>query len=339
MDSRRAKAEIKYVSVTNKKERDISGYVLSMNYTDNSDKTDDISIELEDRANLWEGDWFPESGDLIIAKIKIMDWTKEGDNRELSLGTFEVDQFNKGQTVTLNGVSVPITSNIRSEPKDKAWENINLKSIANDMSKNAGLTLVYESEYIPYYKRKDQSDESDLSFLEGLCKEDGMCVKISDKQLIIFDESTYDKAETNITLKVGTSDIIGNPNFSRSAKNIYKACEIKYHNSDKDTIYRAYFEDDTVTAQSSILRLKESTSETLDETTLKRKAQSRLREQNKKEWKARMTVVGDLIYFTSSNVMIKGNQKFDGKYNIESATYSVGKGFTVDLELRKCLNY
>lgn len=332
--ARRVELEIFY-----NKKRPLAPYLIGCTYTDNSDKTDDISITLADRDGKWTGSWFPDSGDKITVKVLLKNWKAQGDNRELDLGEFEVCQVIFSETVTINCVSVPITATIRTEKKDKAWEKINLKSIASDIAKKAGLKLVYESAYIPYYKRKDQDYESDLEFIEGLCKEDGMCVKIANKQLIIFDEYKYDTEEAKLTIIKGKSNIEGVPSFTRNAKNIYKACEIKFHNSKKDKTYKAYYATEKVTAQSNVLRLKEDTSEVYDDKTLVRKAKAKLREKNKNEWKASFTMMGDIIYFTGSNINIKGYNKFDGKYNIESATYNLCGGFTVDLDLRKCLEY
>ncbi len=261
--------------------RNISPYLMSLSYTDNSDKTDDISLVLADRERRWSGAWFPKGGDTLTVKIKVKDWLREGDDRELDLGAFEVDQVVQSGTVTVNAVSVPIKATIRTEKKDKAWENINLKSITKDIADKAGLKLVYESDYVPRYARKDQEKQSDLEFIEELCKEDGMCVKVANKQLIIFDEYKYDLAEPTVTIAKGKSNIIGEPSLSLNAKNIYKACEIKYYNSDTDKTSVAYFSTEDVVTQSNTLKLNEEINETLSESVLVRKAKSRLREQNK----------------------------------------------------------
>ena len=63
--SRRAWLEIKYIPAGETEEKDISEdvskYLISMSYTDNlSDAADDVTITLEDRAQLWTEDWFPE---------------------------------------------------------------------------------------------------------------------------------------------------------------------------------------------------------------------------------------------------------------------------------------
>ena len=62
--SRRTWLEIKYSISTGTEwdiSEDVSRYIISFSYTDNlSDEADDITLTLEDRAQLWLSDWFPE---------------------------------------------------------------------------------------------------------------------------------------------------------------------------------------------------------------------------------------------------------------------------------------
>lgn len=334
MNARRVELDVLYNG-----KRSLNKYLLSLTFTDNLDKTDDLSVTLADRDNLWSGEWFPESGDTLTAVIKVKDWNYQGDNRELNLGTFEVDQVNISDVVTINCVSAPITSTIRTQKKDKEWEKVRLKTICNDIASKAKLKLMYESKYNPYYERKDQDKESDLEFLEELCKEDGLCVKVSNGNLVIFDEFVYDQAKPKIKLIKDKSKIVGFPSFTRNAKNIYKTCEIGFYSTDKKVTYIGYFEDTNVKHVNNVLRFDENIKGSLDDTTLTRKAKARLREHNKKEWTADFSVVGDLVYFAGMNIEVAGFKKFDGKYNMESVTYNVANGFTVDISARKCLSY
>lgn len=334
MKARRVKTKVILNS-----EKNLTDYIIDFSYTDNSDQTDDISITLDDRSELWSNDWFPESGDYIDVIIQVFDWNKQGDNRELNLGRFEIDQVTYSQTVTINAVSVPITSSIRSEKKNKGWENVKLSSICKDISSNAKLELVYDTDIDPIYDRKDQSDQSDLEFIEDLCKSDGLCLKVSDSKLIIYDESKYDVVASALTITKGDDDIYGNPSFTRNAKNIYNACEITYYDSDTDKTYKGYFAEPNGVHTGHILRLQEDFNGTSDDINLDRKAKARLREQNKDEWKVSLSLKGDVFYFAGMNIDIVGWKKFDGKYHVESVSHSIGSGgYVVSLECRKCLN-
>ena len=58
---------------------DISKYIESFTYSDNTDFTDDISISVSDRDRFWSNDFFPETGDIITAEIYL--WTGFSEER------------------------------------------------------------------------------------------------------------------------------------------------------------------------------------------------------------------------------------------------------------------
>ena len=333
MMSRRCKVKVSF------RGNDISEYIESFTYSDNTDFTDDISVVLSDKDRFWSNKFFPETGDILTAEIQVCNWNKTGDNRSIKLGSFEVDNINYSVTkLTLNAVAVPIFSSIRDEKNYKTWENVKLSVIAKDIAKKADLSLVYEIDYDPEYDKSEQSNESDLSFLEKLCKGEGMAIKISGKQLVIFDEAKYDTLPPVITLEVGKSYFYGYPTFKRNAKNIYSGCEIKYFDSKTDKTYTGIFNAPNMEKVKKILKLQEKFNSETDTIDYNKKAKARLREQNKKEYTASVKLKGDVIYFAGTNVELKGFYKFDGKYNIQSCNHSISRsGYIVSLNLRKCL--
>ena len=333
MMSRRCKVKVSF------RGNDISEYIESFTYSDNTDFTDDISVVLSDKDRFWSNKFFPETGDILTAEIQVCNWNKTGDNRSIKLGSFEVDNINYSVTkLTLNAVAVPIFSSIRDEKNYKTWENVKLSVIAKDIAKKADLSLVYESDDDPKYDKSEQSNESDLSFLEKLCKGEGMAIKISGKQLVIFDEAKYDTLPSVATLEIGKSYFYGYPSFKRNAKNIYSGCEIKYFDSKTDKTYTGIFNAPNMEKVKKILKLQEKFNSETDTIDYNKKAKARLREQNKKEYTASVKLKGDVIYFAGTNVELKGFYKFDGKYNIQSCNHSISRsGYIVSLNLRKCL--
>lgn len=333
MMSRRGKVKVNF------KGTDISEYVESFTYSDNTDFTDDISVVLSDKGRFWSNKFFPETGDIITAEILVYNWNKANDNRSIKLGSFEIDDINYNVTkLTLKAVAVPIFSSIRDEKNYKTWENVKLSVIAGDISKKASLSLVFESDVDPKYDKSEQSNESDLSYLEKLCKAEGLAIKISGGQLIIFDEAKYDSLPPSVILEVGKSYFYGYPTFKRNAKNIYGCCEIKYFDSKTDKTYTGIFKAPDMGNVKKILRLQEKFNSESDTIDYNRKAKARLREQNKKEWTASVKLKGDIIYFAGNNVNLKGFHKFDGKYNITSCKHGISRsGYVVTLDLRKCL--
>ena len=47
----------------------------------------------------------------------------------------------------------------------------------------------------PVQDRAEQSEQTDLSFLQKLCKDAGLALKVTDKKIVVFDVSKYEKAD------------------------------------------------------------------------------------------------------------------------------------------------
>ncbi len=322
------------------KEKDISELVESFVYSDNTDFTDDVSIVVSDRDRLWANDFFPETGDYIRVEIWLRNWNRENDNRTIKLGTFEIDNINYNVTkLTINAVAIPIFSNIRDEKKYKTREKIKLSAIAEEIAKAGGLSLVYESDFDPTFDSTEQQNEADLYYLEKLCKNEGLALKITGKQLVVFSEEKYDSLPVVKTLEVGKDFFYGYPNFSRNAKNIYGACEIKFFDSKTDKIYSGNFFAPNRGKNEKTLRLQEKFNSKTDKNiNYNRKAKIKLREQNKNEFTVSIKLKGDIIYFAGTNIYLKGFYKFDGKYSITTCEHSINRsGYIVTLECRRCL--
>lgn len=129
MQSRRAGAKILY------KGQDISN---------------GISLTIGSRDERWLNDMFPHTGNIITAEIEVLNWNGLHDNRSLPLGDFEIDCPTFEETLTINAVTIPITSNVRSEKKNRAWVDIALSGIAGDIAGTANLNLIYDRTSTPF---------------------------------------------------------------------------------------------------------------------------------------------------------------------------------------------
>jgi len=271
--ARRAEANIRY------RGQDISRHVTDFSYTDNYDQTDDLRVSLSDRDKRWISDFFPETGDTLQVSINVFDWNGNGDNRSIDLGSFEIDDVTWNGAVSISATAVPITGSGRSEKKHHTWKQVSLSAIAGDIAGNVGVALVYDTNVDPFYDVADQIDKSDLEYLEELCKSDRLCLKITDGQLIIFEESKYESEAAVVRIIRGSSNIIGEPRFNRKAKEVYKACEISHFDPKTDELYTGYFEAPNVGDVGHTLTLREHFNGESDDMSLDRKARARCREQ------------------------------------------------------------
>lgn len=190
---------------------DIAPFLLDFSYTDNeSGKADDIQITLEDRNQLWIGDWFPAKGDTITASIVVSDWFRQGEAISLPCGTFTVDEIDFSgppSTVAIKATSIPTTAGIKGQTKTRAWERISLQAIAAEIAAGASLSLMYEADGNPQYLRIDQVESSDLAFLQLLCEQACVALKVTDNKIVIFDKRAYESNDAVRTIDRLAGDV------------------------------------------------------------------------------------------------------------------------------------
>ena len=332
MKSRRASIIIKY----NNKDisEDLKSYLKQFDYNDVMDgEADDISLTLEDMAELWESDWLPDKGATLEASIVLTDWTEEG-TKELSLGKFELDEIELSgppHEVKLKGVSVPDNNTLRGVDKNRSWENVKLSKICQDIATDAGLELFYDVNKDPEIDRAEQTEESDLYFLMRVCKDKGYALKVADNKIIVFDIVTYESKDTIAT--ISRDDIISYTVQSKT-REVYKACHVKYSDTKTGTtIEYTFTPDDKKTGKTLAVNEQVATVAEAEEL-----AKKKLREKNSEEITLSLTMLGNIDLYAGATVNIEGFHKFDGKYIITTVKHSLGGGYQCSLDLRRCLN-
>lgn len=130
------------------------------------------------------------------------------------------------------------------------------------------------------------------------------------------------------------SDLVKSYKFRLKTREIYKACRVKYNKSKKkETIEFTYSVPGATVGKT--LQVNEQVESVAD---AERKAKKKLREKNKEQYAASMILVG-AFYFAAGNVYeLCGWEKFDGRYIAAKVTHSIGGGYTVGIEFRRCLD-
>ncbi|WP_068775781.1 phage late control D family protein [Paenibacillus sp. FJAT-26967] len=339
MNARRAELVIEYNGKNVSKA--LAESLLDFSYTDAAPGSlDDLQINLEDRDRKWQGAWSPAEGDQIKAEILVKNWNKDGELLRLPCGTFEVDSFEFSgppDTVSIKAVSLPVGSNIRQEKRSKAWEKVTLKTIAADIAKKANLKLLYSAPFNPTYERLDQTEQADLAFLNDTATKEGIAIKVSAGQLVLFDEREYERKASVLTIKPGISDLISYK-FSWSITNAaYRACEVSYTSGKSDKPIKTTFVPPGAPASGPVLKINE---EVKGQAEALRLAEKSLRDKNKEVGRASLSLAGDIRLAAGTTITITGFYRFDGKYLVESAGHKVGSsGFTTDIEIRKVLGW
>lgn len=314
--------------------KDITPDLLSFSYEDKeNNEADEITIRLKDESGKWAGLWKPDGGETV--KAYILPGTIQKATGTLYCGKFYVDEVTisgSPRTCEIRAVSIPLNVPIRRKMKTKAWEKKDLKGIAEEIAKNHGLSLVWESEINPEYDRQEQSRQSDLNFLSKLCEEAGCSVKITDKKLVVFDQSAYEKKKPIKTLSLGVSAIKSSWSFSLSQSETYRSCVIKYRDP-KTRKVNSYTYTDPLADENGQEYSMKIRARSIDEA--KQLARAKLRKLNLRKVTGSLTVIGDIELLAGMVIHCKGFGSIDGNFIIERASHTVSNGYTTSVDLRR----
>lgn len=305
--------------------RDIAPDLLSFTYNDNEHgQVDDIDLTLADPSGKWLRDWMPTLGDKITAHI-------QKGVEALYCGTFKVDEFEvSGQAgiATFKAVSVPADKNIRKQKKSRAWENFYLKDIADDIAANADLKLTYSAKHNPLFDRRSQENQSDLEFLQKLCENEGLNLKVTDDQLVIFSSEELETRDPIADLIFGT-DLIKAWRFRKQNHSAYSECTIKYNNPRTGKLIEYTYKDEFI-KDGKTLKLNQRAESIAD---AERIAKAKLREANKDAQEGTVDLVGTTKFVAGEVVNVIGFGSFDGRYWIKKTTHSISSGYSTSIEI------
>lgn len=353
--SRRAWLEIKYTPAGETEGKDISEdvskYLISMSYTDNlSDAADDVTLTLEDRAQLWMEDWFPEGeGNMLDITIHTYNSGTLWDGEAVfAVGKFEIDEVEVvgfPSTVQIKGVSVTGASSLRGTQRNQTWEKISVWKCAADICERNNLSLIWDCEENPNLDHVEQADESDLSFLQKICKDNGMSLKIMAEKIAIFDDAKYEAQDPIITVyKPGTKVALDDKtmplhwltsyNMRAKTRDTYGSCRVKYQKGEKKEVIEGSF---TIPGKEKgrVLFVREQVENTAE---AERLAKKKLREANKEEVTGSFATIGNTALAAGTTIELKNFGKFDGKYLMTKVSHNVAANYTTSVDIRRCLN-
>lgn len=341
---RRAKLHLTYDSADISE--DIASMLESFDYNDifDSKSTDDITVVLEDRNGLWCSDWFPSRGAKLTAKLKCLDWPG---GKVLDCGSFEIDSVRfsgPSNTCTIGALAVGVTSAIRRQQVSKAWENIKVKEIAEEVASKHGFSLVYDSSVNPKIVRYDQREQTDMELLGELCDNNGLGIKVSHDSILIYEEKIYDQRAATKTLTRNADGYIRH-DINVESSDIYVACEVQYLDP-QQRLYITHRHEPAASEWSSekppsgfTLKLNQRCESKAD---AERLAKSALRDQNKREVTGSIVTLGDPDTDSGMIVGLAEFGKFDnGKYLVGRAHHHWDKrsGYETAAEFRGTLDY
>lgn len=360
--ARRAKVEIKIdgVDITSS----IKPYFKSLTYTDSEeDESDSLQIQMQDRDGLWMEHWLNKVVEAsaasklsMSARITPENWGSGGG--PLDTGRFEVDSVDAQgppATVSLKGSSLAYGSSVRQTKKTRAWENYSLRGIAEETAKSAGMTCVYLADRNPVYQRKEQTKKSDIKFLSELCHDEGISLKCTDGQLVLFDQSTYEAMPPVMTIRRNNGRILPAGEKAHgayrkrqdcgeyidyrlstgSAETQYGSCRVSYADPATGTCIEGIATAEGADGDSAQrLEITARVSSTGEAQAL---AEKNLRLHNKFNRTASFTLPGNTSLVAGVTVRLEAFGGWDGIYIVTRAAHTIDEGYTTVIDLRKVL--
>ena len=321
--------------------KNIKPYLLSVQYTDEEDgDLDDLQIRLQDRNSAWLQSWLNDivtasaKGSFKIrATIDRLNWTGKGIDTRLDCGEFELDTVEASgppAVVVIKGTGLPFAGSARQTKKTRGWESYTLSGIGKQIAGESGLGFMFEAAFDPGYQRLEQYRQSDMQFLERLCKNAGMSLKATDRMLVIFDRGRFEAKTPVRTIRRGGGYI----KYSlpmRKADAQYSSCRVSYTDPLTGKCIEGIARSEDGGGQQMEIKAKVNSPGEAQAM-----AEAQLKLHNKFAMAPTFTLPGDPILLAGNTVQLAGWGAFDGKYIINRAVHKVdGGGYTTQVKLRK----
>lgn len=277
----------------------------------------------------------------IQAAILRCNWNGDGKDTMLNCGQFELDSVQASgppNTIAIKATSLPYSSTIRQMKKSKAWEGYYLSGIAGEMAGAAGMAVIYESGNDPYYDRVEQITQTDITFLQTLCHNAGLSLKVANNILVLFDQADYEKKNAVFTIAYGSTGYTRWRLNTGEAEVKYTSCRVSYTKPSGEVVQgTAYVEDYKSNDDNN--QCLEITAAVANAGEAKALAEKKLREHNKFELTAAFTLPGNPTLTAGRTVMLRGWGMWNGKYMIKQAKHTVdgSGGYTTQISLRRVL--
>lgn len=334
MESRRTSIRVKY------KNYDVStsllAFLLSFSYDESVDGESDVAtLTLEDSQSLWQADLMPARGDQMTVSLVAAD---DEYSEVAPLGVMTIDEVEISMPPSVCKLklnSMPGSAPIRAEDHSRSWEAYTLRQIAQDIADRAGMRLYFDCPDDAPIERAEQHDESDLTFLQKLCRDRGLLLKVTDEAIIICDYKKYEDKPPVCTLTRGV-DWIENFTARATLTDVYKEAVVTYSSGKKKETITGSFADPNK-SEGLTLRINKKVS---DQAEAERLARKSLRDKNRNEVKVTMRCVGDLRLRAGATIELAGFHRFDGRYLINKAQHELSaSGYVVSVELTRTLGY
>lgn len=297
-------------------------------------ESDSLDFELEDADRNWQGEWYPQHGDVVSAEI----FYERGDlaGPRLHCGVFDIDEAELSgvpDVIQIKALGANVKRKLRSR-QGKAYEETTLAAIAGEVAGRNGLELVGDIQDVEI-ARVTQVYEQDLPFIKRLADEYGHGMNVKRGQLRMFKRVDL-KARGSIRTIMRKE--VTNFRFRDKISTIVESAKVTYHDPLMKDIYVGEMADDEdgKKKRHSTDELKINIrAETPEQAQIK--AESALDKANEDQTTCTLCMMGEAWQEAGINVQLEGWKALDGKYQIDKATHTVtrGAGWSCTLDMKR----
>lgn len=329
---RKAKVDITYTPKGKAATRTASSmaeYEEGFSYVDAATgQSDTMSLKVCNKDLRWANKWLPKKGDKMVAKIKVYSWDTAGKEKTFTCGKFCCDDLTfSGPTLICNigGVSVPEGQAFRSTQRNKTWKKVTIQEIARKIAKRYSLKLHYEAKKI-YIADMEQKKQTDCEFLNKLCEDYGLYIKVYYGKIIIYDIDTYESKKAVATFSINDFEPWS---YNTTLTGTYTGATITYTKGDSDNELTL-----TVGSGKRILNINEKVDSLSD---AQIKACARVNKENRSAVTMSATIKANLKVVAGVCIQVKDAYNLNGKYFVDKVTHKIEAegAYTMDLELHK----
>ena len=318
---------------------DITSMVTELSYKDtggahnphrgrnHAHESDEVEVIFEDRERRWQGQWFPQRGDIVSLQIGY-----EGETF-LDCGNFQVDELElKGplDTLHLKCIAAGIATSLRSF-RSVAYESQTLDEIAITVARRNGLEVLHAPQNVRLgWQRITQSHETDVYFLRRMALAHNYDFTIRGTQLVFYSRTTLENAAPATTIERTHTKTFA---FRTKTQQVYRSATVAYQNPSQKQLIAAQYGDSSSPTDDELHIIARC--ENPEQAKLK--AQSALHDANMMEVTGRLETEGNVSLVAGVNITVLGFRAFDGMYQVTSSHHRLDRnsGYTTEIELRQ----
>lgn len=310
--------------------KDVSLSLVDAVYVDALDgESDSIEIALEDVDKRWQGPWYPQHGDKLVAQLGY-------DGKPLlACGEFEVDEVELDgppDVVRIKGLAAGLQRSVRTA-NVRSYENTTLGDIAATVARRNQLKLYGDIEHVAI-GLINQAYETDLVFLSRLARDYGYSFSVRGKLLVFMRRSDIHGAKSVRTL---TREDVKRFRYRDKILGVAASATVAYHDPATVTVKKATVQDKKAKKNRRSKDTIKKSVRVENDQQARLLADAALQSANEDQTIASLVTEGDIALVSGVNITLAGFGQMDGKYTIVQARHAISRasGYTTEIECKR----